>query len=52
MRVSATSRGSYDAVSGSLDGPGCVPGCVPGFFTRPHFAALILNPGTGEVVRG
>jgi phospholipase C len=40
--------GSYDVVSGSLDNWG---GMLD-FFTRPHFTPVILNPGTGEVVRG
>ena len=40
--------GSYDAISGSLDGRG---GLLD-FFTRPHFRPVILNPTTGEVVSG
>ncbi len=40
--------GSYDAVSGSLAGFGG----VLDFFTRPHFRPVILDPGTGQVVRG
>jgi phospholipase C len=39
--------GSYDAVSGRLDGPG---GLLD-FFTFPHLRPMILDPGTGEVVR-
>jgi phospholipase C len=38
--------GSYDAISGRLDGPG---GLLD-FHTRPHLAPVILNPTTGEVV--
>jgi phospholipase C len=38
--------GSYDASAGSLD----APGGVLDFNTPPHFAPLILNPTTGEVV--
>jgi phospholipase C len=41
-------NGSYDASSGSLDGPG---GLLD-FFTRPHFRPVILSPATGEVVSG
>ena len=39
---------SYDAISGSLDGPGG----VLDFHTSPHFKPVILNPTTGEVVSG
>jgi phospholipase C len=39
-------HGSYDAVSGSLD----APGGLLDFRIRPHFAPVILNPTTGEVV--
>jgi phospholipase C len=39
-------HGSYDAVSGSLD----APGGLLDFRARPHFAPVILNPTTGEVV--
>ncbi len=40
--------GSFDAISGSLDGRG---GLLD-FFTRPHFRPVILNPTTGAVVSG
>jgi phospholipase C len=40
--------GSYDAISGLLDGP---TGLLD-FFTAPHFRPVILNPTTGEVVSG
>jgi phospholipase C len=40
--------GSYDAVSGRLDGPG---GLLD-FFTFPHLRPVILDPNTGEVVKG
>jgi len=40
--------GSYDAVSGSLDGRG---GLLD-FNTFPHFQPVILNPTTGAVVSG
>ena len=40
--------GSFDAISGSLDGP---TGLLD-FFTAPHFRPVILNPTTGEVVSG
>jgi len=40
--------GSFDASAGSLDGPG---GLLD-FNVRPHFTPVILNPGTGAVVRG
>jgi len=40
--------GSYDAVSGRLDGPA---GLLD-FFTAPHFRPVILNPTTGQVVSG
>jgi phospholipase C len=39
--------GSFDKIAGSLD----APGGVLDFWTRPHFAPVILNPATGEVVR-
>jgi phospholipase C len=38
--------GSYDAISGSLDGRG---GLLD-FRIRPHFRPLILDPATGEVL--
>ena len=38
--------GSYDAISGSLDGPGG----VLDFHTRPQLTPLILDPTIGEVV--
>jgi phospholipase C len=41
-------NGSYDTISGSLDGR---DGLLD-FSTRPHFRPVILNPTTGEVVRG
>ena len=41
-------NGSFDAISGSLYGPG---GLLD-FFTAPHFRPVILNPTTGEVVSG
>jgi phospholipase C len=40
--------GSFDAVSGSIDGPG---GLLD-FHVRPHYSPVILNPTTGAVVRG
>jgi phospholipase C len=40
--------GSFDAVSGSLDGPG---GLLD-FNIPPHFTPVILNPDTGAVVSG
>ena len=40
--------GSYDAISGRLDGP---TGLLD-FFTAPHFRPVILNPTTGAVVSG
>jgi phospholipase C len=40
--------GSFDASSGSLDGPG---GLLD-FWTFPHFQPVILNPTTGAVVGG
>src|ERR1700722_2148803 len=38
--------GSFDAISGSLDGHGG----VLDFRTRPHDTPVILNPASGEVV--
>jgi phospholipase C len=46
LRGQRLGHGSYDAISGSLDGWGG----VLDFFTRPHFRPVILNPATGEVV--
>jgi phospholipase C len=43
-----TISGSFDAVSGSIDGPGG----LLNFGVRPHFAPVILNPTTGAVVSG
>jgi phospholipase C len=40
--------GSYDAISGRLDGP---TGLLD-FFTAPHFRPVILDPTTGQVVSG
>jgi phospholipase C len=40
--------GSFDAVSGSIDGPG---GLLD-FNVPPHFTPVILNPTTGAVVSG
>ena len=40
--------GSYDAISGRLDGPA---GLLD-FFTAPHFRPVILDPTTGAVVSG
>jgi phospholipase C len=40
--------GSFDAVSGSIDGPG---GLLD-FNVPPHFTPLILNPNSGAVVSG
>ena len=40
--------GSFDAISGSLDGKGG----LLNFHTRPNFRPVILNPETGEVVSG
>ncbi len=40
--------GSFDAVSGSIDGPG---GLLD-FNVRPHFTPVILDPTTGAVVSG
>jgi phospholipase C len=48
LRNERIGNGSYDAISGSLDGPG---GLLD-FFTRPHFRPVILSPSTGEVVSG
>ena len=48
LRGQRIGNGSYDAISGSLDGPG---GLLD-FFTRPHFRPVILNPTTGAVVSG
>jgi phospholipase C len=39
---------SFDAVTGSIDGPGG----LLNFNVRPHFAPVILNPTTGAVVSG
>ena len=38
--------GSFDQIAGSLD----APGGVLNFRARPHFAPVILDPTTGEVV--
>jgi phospholipase C len=46
LRGQRLGSGSYDAISGRLDGPG---GLLD-FYTRPHFRPVILNPTTGEVV--
>jgi len=43
-----TIPGSFDAVSGSIDGPG---GLLD-FHVRPHYTPVILNPTTGAVVSG
>jgi phospholipase C len=43
-----TGAGSYDAISGRLDGRG---GLLD-FHTRPHFRPVILDPTTGAVVSG
>ena len=48
LRGQRIGNGSYDTISGSLDGPG---GLLD-FFTRPHFRPVILNPTTGAVVSG
>ena len=40
--------GSFDAVSGSIDGPGG----LLNFRGRPHFTPVILDPTTGAVVSG
>ncbi len=40
--------GSFDAVSGSIDGPGG----LLNFHVAPHFAPVILDPTTGAVVSG
>jgi len=40
--------GSFDAVSGTLTGPGG----LLNFNVRPHFQPVILNPATGAVVSG
>jgi phospholipase C len=40
--------GSFDAVSGSIDGPGA----LLDFNVRPHLTPVILNPTTGAVVSG
>ena len=48
LRGQRIGGGSYDTVSGSLDGPG---GLLD-FHTRPQFRPVILNPTTGEVVSG
>ena len=46
LRGKRLGNGSYDAISGSLDGRG---GLLD-FRVRPNFTRLILNPTTGEVV--
>ena len=48
LRGERIGGGSYDAISGSLDGNG---GLLD-FFTRPHFRPVILSPTTGAVVSG
>ena len=48
LRGQRIGGGSYDAISGRLDGRG---GLLD-FYTRPHFRPVILNPTTGEVVSG
>jgi phospholipase C len=48
LRGQRIGNGSYDAISGSLAGPG---GLLD-FFTRPNFRPVILNPTTGAVVSG
>jgi phospholipase C len=48
LRGTRLGNGSYDAISGSLDGRGG----VLDFSTRPHFRPVILNPATGEVAGG
>jgi phospholipase C len=40
--------GSYDAISGRLN----APGGLLDFFTFPHLRPVILDPNTGEVVKG
>ena len=48
LRGERIGGGSYDAISGRLDGFG---GLLD-FFTRPHFRPVILDPATGGVVSG
>jgi phospholipase C len=48
LRWKRIPNGSYDAISGRLDGRGG----VLDFFTRPHFRPVILSPSTGEVMSG
>ena len=48
LRGERIGAGSYDAISGRLDGRG---GLLD-FYTRPHFRPVILNPTTGTVVSG
>ena len=48
LRGQRIGGGSFDAISGSLDGKGG----LLNFRTRPNFRPVILNPETGEVVSG
>ena len=48
LRGERIGNGSFDAISGRLDGRG---GLLD-FYTRPHFRPVILNPTTGQVVSG
>jgi phospholipase C len=48
LRGKRIGGGSYDAVSGHL----AAPGGLLDFFTVPNFRPVILDPATGEVVKG
>ena len=48
LRGQRIGDGSFDAISGSLDGKGG----LLNFRVRPNFRPVILNPTTGKVVRG
>jgi phospholipase C len=48
LRGQRIGGGSYDAISGSLNGP---RGLLD-FHTRPQFRPVILDPATGQVVSG
>ena len=47
LRGQTIGHGSFDKIAGSLD----ARGGVLDFWTRPHFARVILDPTTGEVIR-
>jgi phospholipase C len=48
LRGQRIGDGSFDAISGSLDGKGG----LLSFRVRPNFRPVILYPTTGKVVRG